>query len=49
MRHLRKKEDGWNPSIAAAIAGGLSLLTLDDKVRFMVRMYLFGRALDCIF
>ena len=49
MRHLRHKEDGWNAIVSGAISGGISFMTQEERVQYLMRVYLFGRAVDCIY
>jgi hypothetical protein len=49
LRIIRNKEDGWNALISGAISGGVSFMTQEERVKYIVRVYLFGRAVDCIY
>ncbi|CAD8072223.1 unnamed protein product [Paramecium primaurelia] len=49
LRTTRNKEDGINALLAGFIAGGLSYMTQEENVKYLVRVYLFGRAVDCIY
>ena len=49
MREVRKKDDGWNSFISGAISGRISIMLLEDRVKYNVRIYLFGRAVDCLY
>lgn len=49
LRSVRGQEDGWNAMISGFIAGGLSFMTQEENVKYIVRVYLFGRAVDCIY
>jgi hypothetical protein len=49
MRITRNKEDFLNSFVSGMIAGALSFMTQDQKPRYIFRVYLFGRAADCIY
>ena len=49
MRLIRNKEDSYNSIISGFIAGAISFSTQEENVKYIVRVYLFGRAVDCIY
>ncbi|KAM3130518.1 hypothetical protein pb186bvf_017327 [Paramecium bursaria] len=49
LRQIRNKEDPYNSIISGFIAGAVSFSTQEENVQYIVRVYLFGRAVDCIY